>query len=328
MVKTIYIYVSDLATYIGQNKWNISLTFERFWKSADQSSYKNALNKFSETIADNVAQKKEINLKLLELEQNKEIDVVEKVKQEKILVTKSQKIEKEIAKTEQLKDNIVLTEKEKIEKVVGKEILAKITESNADVNLKKEIVKETIEKQDIKLTPKIKQHIESSISKQHGTEFEFDVVKVFEKEYNCKLDISQKSFRYTILHGDTEWIICGKCDGICLEDDFIVEIKNRMHKFFDQVRDYELSQVQMYMLLTGIHEAQLVQRFNRQIRVDNIMYDKDYTDLVLKRLEPFMEFFTNFINETDKQVKYIGMTEKQKETFLKKNFISKALKIN
>jgi hypothetical protein len=307
-----YIYVSDIATYIGQNKWSLVPTFERFWQNADKISYKNSLKDVSVIIEQKVVKKTEIETKINSIKSDDTLNTKTKEKLQKQLTLEITKVENEIVQNKQKVDDIVLTQKEKILKVVGKEMLEKITKKDFNVQSKKtDIEKELVEKKIV-------------ISTQHGTDFENLAVTKFEKDYDCKLDVSQISYKKNV---NDNWSICGKCDGICDEKSFLVEIKNRVHKFFDQVRDYELSQVQIYMYITGYREAKLVQKFNRQIKVDDISYDSEYVDLVLKRLQPFFDFFESFIKDQTQSRKYILMNPKQKENYLRKEFIDKALKI-
>lgn len=74
----------------------------------------------------------------------------------------------------------------------------------------------------------------------------------------------------------TRWGVGGRVDG--LTDDRVVEVKNRMRRFFNRVPLYEFIQIQVYLQLTGRGEAVLVQHFNGQqqeevVRKDQIFWD-------------------------------------------------------
>jgi len=63
--KKIYINISDIAAYIGQNYFDFVTPFERIWKKCDLESYQNLLGKLKEEIIEN-----ENNLLILENEEN------------------------------------------------------------------------------------------------------------------------------------------------------------------------------------------------------------------------------------------------------------------
>ena len=39
--ENVFLNSSDIAAFIGQNKWDIVTPFERLWKKCDKSGYKN-----------------------------------------------------------------------------------------------------------------------------------------------------------------------------------------------------------------------------------------------------------------------------------------------
>ena len=79
MKKSIYLYCSEIASYIGQNKWDYVTPFERLWKRCDSESYRAIL----ERMEDNV---KSTQSNIEELEEKKK-DIEESLR--KKLITKS-----------------------------------------------------------------------------------------------------------------------------------------------------------------------------------------------------------------------------------------------
>ena len=70
--KKIFINISEIASYIGQNKWDYVTPFERIWKKCDKECYEKLLNESQNKIND-----KNEELNKLELEKNKlDLDLI------------------------------------------------------------------------------------------------------------------------------------------------------------------------------------------------------------------------------------------------------------
>ena len=64
-----------------------------------------------------------------------------------------------------------------------------------------------------------------------------------------------------------QWIIGGRVDGM-IEDDTLIEIKNRIYKLFYRLRDYEKIQIYAYLYILGITKAKLVENIARKTTND------------------------------------------------------------
>jgi len=92
----------------------------------------------------------------------------------------------------------------------------------------------------------------------------------------------------TLPNGDkVEWNITGKYDGVTTDDE-IVEIKNRQSCLFNEIRDYEMCQIQMYLYMLNVKIGYLVEVLGAKSESDNqiniLQTEKidDYFDLVIK----------------------------------------------
>jgi len=88
MKKSIYLYCSEIASYIGQNKWDYVTPFERLWKKCDTECYKAILERMQDNI-----ESAQNNIK--ELEEKKK-DIEESLK--KKLITENVYIKKKKSK--------------------------------------------------------------------------------------------------------------------------------------------------------------------------------------------------------------------------------------
>ena len=77
-------------------------------------------------------------------------------------------------------------------------------------------------------------------------------------------------------YNNKDWYIGGKMDGIDEENKTIIEVKNRTRCFFNSVRDYEMTQIQIYMYLKDYDNSILVEKLNNKIKKTSIKYNEDY----------------------------------------------------
>jgi antitoxin component YwqK of YwqJK toxin-antitoxin module len=106
-----------------------------------------------------------------------------------------------------------------------------------------------------------------------------------------------------------------------------VEVKNRTKSFFATLRDYEKTQIHLYMWMTGFSKAKLVEKHNEKIRVTEIYNNVDYTQEILEYLVIFItNFENNFLLNEDKKLEYILLDNDQKQVFLKKLYLNDIFK--
>lgn len=336
-MSSIFLNISDIASFIGQNKWDYITPFERLWKKYD-SDYKILIDEYNNKITDTKAElillENEKNLIEQELA-NKKITKRQYTKLMKENETKTSSLTKNIDDLTQKVESISLTQSEKIEKDLGKDIITTIASSSKETQDKRKITNEAIDK--LEKQGKIKKEqkdellkqTESLINKTHGTLKEDSAIKIFEKENNVVLDTAQKYFKFQLKQTSTRtWYVGGKMDGIYIDDEnpdnsYVVEVKNRTKGFFNSLRDYEKTQIQLYLLLTGLKQAKLVEKFNSRIRVTNVHIEQDYIDDILEYLSIFIDNMSLFLKNYNMKMDYLDMSENEKKKFLNKLYIDK-----
>lgn len=315
MKRNNYINISDVASYIGQNKWDYVNPFERLLRKCDPE-YNNLIESLRTTQLNSLTDI--INTKV-NLEKQFTEKVISKVDYTKQLVKLEESSVKESVTLNTL-DNSQLTQEQRLTKVIGKSIIEKIKSSSTTLEQKKELVKDTKD-----LDSNLPE-LQSFINKSHGTSSEESAIKMFEKKYKVKLDTSQKFNKLLILETETEnWYICGKVDGLYVsqkdpESSYVVEVKNRTKCFFNSVRDYELTQVQLYMHMLNIPDCKLVERFRNKIKVTDIHIDPLYINKVIGSLLVFIEKFIEFISDTSTKSDYLLQNEDDKKVFVSNRF--------
>lgn len=84
-----------------------------------------------------------------------------------------------------------------------------------------------------------------------------------------------------------EWNITGKYDGLTTDNE-VVEVKNRQRRLFNEIRDYEMCQIQTYLHILKSDKGYLVEVLggkkgeDNQINILETVRQVDYYDLVIK----------------------------------------------
>lgn len=328
----IFIYVSDVASFIGQNKWDFVTPFERLWKKCDPD-----YDKLVRDLTNTIKEKNIENNELQNEKNNVKQKLIEKKITEKQYNTISNTIEKkqtvlklEIDNKQEKLEDISLTSHQKLEKIVGTEIINKMSSVNIETNDKKKVLKNALDSviTDEKVLCEMKKKGESLVNTIQGTLYEDNAIKMYEEKFNLKLDVSQTFHKSLVFKSSAfNWYICGKVDGLYIcEDDptktHIVEVKNRMKTFFNTIRDYEKTQIHLYMHMLGIARSKLVEKFKGKIRITDIYESNEYTEFVLERLVFFIEQFEKrFLNDINAKEKYILMDSMKKSNFIYSNFL-------
>ena len=303
-----YINTSDIASYIGQNKWDYITPFERLWKRCD-SNYNSIIEMSKKTQSINLDTIDKTKTQLqVELTENK---ITQEEFNERQLLLKE--TTNEIKTTVERIKATNTTHEERLSKVIDKEIIAKIKHNDITLEQKKELVR------NVDVDVSLSLDVESFINKSHGTLTEDSAIKMYEKKYKVKLDTSQKFNKKLILEkSDAKWYVCGKVDGLYSSDteEYIVEVKNRTKSFFSNVRDYEMTQMQIYMYMLDISETRLVERLNKRIKITDIYRDEEYIEKIIGSLFIFIEQFDKFKSDTTLKLEYILKTDSEKKEFI------------
>jgi hypothetical protein len=102
----------------------------------------------------------------------------------------------------------------------------------------------------------------------------------------------------------------------------VIEIKNRIYKLFDEVREYEWLQVQAYLHVYGLPKAELVeflQNSGGTMKINEVKKDETYwNDILLKILEDYFRVFLKIIKNEEKIRKYMKFGETEQNEYIKK----------
>jgi hypothetical protein len=333
--RKVFIYISDVASFIGQNKWDYVTPFERLWKKCDKEQYNTFIQRQAEEI-----ENKRCELSTLDLQKKKLQDDLDNkritsrqfdLQTKKVELAQSQ-INTVIEKIQDCVDDIDLTQQQKLEKAVGKDLIETIRSAEVETDEKRERFAEHVGSLDLpeEKLQAIREHGQSFINKTHGTLKEDSAIDMYEKKFGVKLDTSQqlhKRYLYDISAESSgyHWFICGKVDGLYTTNiqanNYIVEVKNRTRGFFNTLRDYEKTQIHLYMYMLEIRRSKLVEKFREAIRITDIYEDDDYTRQIVECLGVFLKTFEEkFLNNPKAKAEYLLKSVGEKERYIYRTF--------
>jgi hypothetical protein len=193
---------------------------------------------------------------------------------------------------------------------------------------------EIIEKLDVSDEKKteLKVNVESFVNTNFGTHNEIGALELYEMKYKVILDKSQQFIKIPLGNSDestgTNWYICGKVDGILKGDKSkVIEVKTRTRCFFKEVRDYENTQMQVYMHMLNMDAVDLVEYMpqNRvKIKITPIVKNEKTIQEILRKLNVFATQFTEFLNyNIEQKYEFFSMDLDDKKTFLTNLYLSK-----
>lgn len=346
----IFLFTSDIASFIGQNIYDFVTPFERLWKRCDAESYNNLINTSKKNLL-------EIQTKLQNLQVERTTlkdDLDSKQITQRQYTLRINKIEKESVKVkdqytelETKIDNIDLNQEQRLKKTIGEDNIKLVQSKTIETKDKRENITAVIEKLSISDDKKriLLKESESFINKTHGTLKEDSAIEMYEKRFGVKLNTSQEFFKkqlniklptneftnagaLTFQQGTFDWFVGGRVDGLYIDEtdpskSYIVEVKNRTRGFFNTLRDYEKTQIHVYMYMLSIPMAKLVEKYENQIRITVIYQDDNYLNDILYYLGIFItNFDKKFLNNSTLKAKFVSSNAEEKKILLRRLYLN------
>jgi hypothetical protein len=168
----------------------------------------------------------------------------------------------------------------------------------------------------------VRKIVEGYSNKRFGTIHEINALDFYKDKYNVEVitKIDQRSKKILQIDGTELWII-SRLDGMKM-DGTVIEIKNRIYKLFDEVREYEWLQVQAYLNVYGLPKAELVeflQNSGGTMKINEVERDDTYwSEVLLKILGDYFRVFLNIIKNESKIKKYMSFGETEQNEYIKK----------
>ena len=157
---------------------------------------------------------------------------------------------------------------------------------------------------------KIEENIINLTNTGFGTKNETRSIHIYTQMTGIPvMNISNFYKRILLKSGDYNWYIGGRIDGIC-QDKTIVEVKNRMHKLFYNLREYEKIQTFSYMYILESRKSQLVETYMKgnqpEINIIDVDFQEIYWEFIFDRITTFVDYFNKFLkNEKLKKKTFV-----------------------
>lgn len=152
---------------------------------------------------------------------------------------------------------------------------------------------------DSKDRKKIEENIINLTNTGFGTKNENRSIHVYTQMTGIPvMNISNFYKRILLKSGEYNWYVGGKIDGIC-QDKTIIEVKNRMHKLFYNLREYEKIQTYCYMYILESGKSQLVETYMKgkqpEVNIIDVEFEEIYWSFIINRINSFVEYFNKFL---------------------------------
>jgi len=135
---------------------------------------------------------------------------------------------------------------------------------------------------------KVLEHVRSKVYTNHGIRKEAETAE----KTNMKLETDDRFHQlYIGTHDDRDYVVVGRVDRIEVLPDgskVLIEIKNRVGRFYKQVFPRENIQIQVYLEMLGLEKAKLVEQLNDKVNVMDVSRDREmFEKEILPGLEEF-----------------------------------------
>lgn len=202
-------------------------------------------------------------------------------------------ISKELRATDNSKNTAEL---DKNRKVLLEKLETSLKEKNPEIS-KKELAE-------------VKKAAGSAVNTNFGTKYENTGIEEYFKKTGRPVVEDNFFYKYKLLETeDFDLYIGGRVDGLLLDKETgeitrVVEVKNRMRKLFNKLRDYERVQCHVYMRLLGTKEADLIEIYKRSsVECESSIITVEFSETFYKNeIEArIYNFINSFIEELKKQ---------------------------
>ena len=255
-MKKIFVVASELAIITGHN------TFENIQKAIDSVLNRSGIVKI-------YIPKSKVEETLLNL---KDKDFI--------------KIKKEL----KLPDDTSLKE---VEDVIKKQVMGKSLDSSLSEDQSKEKLNEVLKSMPV-LSKCLEGSVKQDLRMKRGNIKEDNNLDKTEKKSNIVITDRNSQMYEKLLYSDPDGkyqvILRGKVDG--MNDEYVVETKNRTRRLFNMIPEYEKVQLNAYMFMTGKDKAIHIECYNDQQNQTEYGFDKLFWEGCLDKV---IEFTNNHI---------------------------------
>ena len=199
---------------------------------------------------------------------------IPKSKIEETLLSLTEKDFINIKKELKLPDDTPLKE---VENVIKKQVMGKSLDSNLSETQSKEKVDEVLKSMPI-LNKCLEGSVKQDLRMKRGNIKEDNNLDKTEKKSNIVITDRNSQMYEKLLYkdpnGNYQVILRGKVDG--MNDEYVVETKNRTKRLFNMIPNYEKVQLNAYMFMTDKRKSLHIECYNNEQNQKEYDYDEDF----------------------------------------------------
>jgi hypothetical protein len=198
--------------------------------------------------------------------------------------------------------------------------LYKCLDTKNTENLQKEkdqLIKKVLDRLPQKHKEEFKESVNHITNTQFGIRFENNGVEIYQQKTGNSVEKCGKYHKEELFIIDNEidgvmdiWTVGGKVDGIAIDKEgnkIILEIKNRVNRLFNTIRDYEKIQCYAYMYtldINSIHLAEILKsRKTNDMNIFEINFDEDFWQKeIVDNISLFVDDFYEFLNDKKRKI--------------------------
>ncbi|MES1910356.1 MAG: hypothetical protein MHM6MM_002963 [Cercozoa sp. M6MM] len=160
---------------------------------------------------------------------------------------------------------------------------------------------------DMQLSPQVEETVQAAVRTERGTLQEGTILQRLEKALDTKIARPTHAFyRALSTHELTQQTTCnwpysvalyGRVDGTSKDGQHVVEIKNRRNRLFDDIPEYELIQLHVYLYTTRTHTAIWCQNLDGELNVREVDFEPSYWNFITAELGKALHDYENWRRE-------------------------------
>lgn len=161
-------------------------------------------------------------------------------------------------------------------------------------------------KENYKVKNQLKSYINNIKNIENGTINEPKIIELYQSIKNVSIKDNNKTKYSLFINNNYEkllyhkLVINGLIDGIVVNEDdkYIVEIKDRQNKIFNEIPEHEMVQIMIYMKMTNINKCHHIQKCNKEMKSEIIYFDNNKWNEIEKEIVNFLDYFEKiYFNE-------------------------------
>lgn len=145
----------------------------------------------------------------------------------------------------------------------------------------------------------VKKYEEKINNTENGLNNESKIIELYQSMKKVTIKDNNKKFHVVFINKNYDKLlyytprIVGYVDGIVdnEEDKYIVEIKDRQRKIFDEIPVHEITQMIVYMKMTNIYKCHHIERYKEKLKTEIIYFDEKTWNKIEEKIIDFVDYF-------------------------------------